>query len=357
MNRRLYMRFALIIIGITAGIVFVSSVSLIFTMHYHFQMYQSQAAVVSHDVTELNYHLELALLQTILWTCVVSIVLAIVLGIYVAKRISSPLVHMKHVAEQMTVGDWHARVSLAGKDELAELGASINTLAAQLKHQEQLRVTMTENIAHELRTPLTTLKSHVRALKDGIWEPTPSRIHTCYIEIERLTDLVAELEDLTQLESPGFQLVRKEERLAKVIERAVNIVDASYREKRVHLNYSVGSEIRVLMDQDRMIQVFVNLLSNALKFTSAQGHVSISAKEAYGGIEIVVEDSGDGIPSEDLPNVFERFYRADKSRSRNTGGSGLGLTIVKQLITAHGGHINVESEQGTKFTIRLPKLL
>jgi len=357
MNRRLYSRLAFIIIGTAVGIVLVSSAVLIITTHYHFQMYQSQASVVGHDLIELNYHLELALLQTIIWTCIVSIVLAIVLGFYVAKRISSPLVHMKHVAEKMTVGEWHARVSLSGTDELAELGRSINTLAAQLQHQEQLRVTMTENIAHELRTPLTTLKSHMRALEDGIWEPTPARIHTCYEEIERLTELVAELEDLNQLESPGFQLVRKEVRLAEVIEHAVNLVDASYREKHVRLGYSVDPDIRALMDHDRMIQVLVNLLSNALKFTSEHGEVNISAAEEQAEIRIVVEDSGEGIPPEDLPNVFERFYRADKSRSRRIGGSGLGLTIVKQLIAAHDGRIKVESEKGTTFTIRLPKLL
>ncbi|MFS0728406.1 sensor histidine kinase [Paenibacillus sp. 1P07SE] len=357
MNRRLYTRFAFIIIGIAAGIVLVSSVILIFTTHYHFQMYQTQATVMDHELIELNYHLELALLQTILWTCLVAIVLAIVLGFYVAKRISSPLVHMKHVAEEMTVGQWHARVSLSGKDEMTELGASINTLAAQLQHQEQLRVTMTENIAHELRTPLTTLKSHMRALEDGIWEPTQARIHTCYEEIERLTELVAELEDLTQLESPGFQLVRKEVRLVEVIKRAVHLVDASYREKHIRLDYSVDPDIRVFIDHDRMIQVLVNLLSNSLKFTPNHGEVYIWAGEENATIQIAVKDSGVGIPPEDLPNVFERFYRTDKSRSRRTGGSGLGLTIVKQLIAAHGGSIQVESEQGTTVTIQLPKII
>ncbi|MBJ6362590.1 ATP-binding protein [Paenibacillus sp. GCM10012307] len=355
MNRRLYMRLALIIIGIAAGIVIISSVILILKTHYHFIMYQSQVSKMDYWL-EMNGHLELALLQTILWTSLVSIVLAIILGFYVAKRISTPLVHMKHVAEKMTVGEWHARVSLSGKDELAELGASLNTLAVQLQNQEQLRVTMTENIAHELRTPLATLKSHMRALEDGIWEPTPARIHTCYEEIERLTKLVAELEDLTQLESPGFKLVQKEESLAEVIERAVHLVDASYQEKQVFLNYTVDPTIRVFIDHGRMIQVMVNLLSNALKFTPAHGEVNITASEEQAGIRIVVEDSGSGIPSEDLPNVFERFYRADKSRSRRTGGSGLGLTIVKQLISAHGGQIQVKSEQGTTFTIRIPKI-
>lgn len=356
MNRRLYIRFALIIIGIAAVIVFVSSIILIFTTHYHFQMYQTQATM-DHDLFELNYHLELALMQTFLWTALVSIVLAGVLGFYVAKRISSPLVHMKHVAEKMTVGEWDARVSLSGQDELADLGASINTLATQLQHQERLRMTMTENIAHELRTPLTILKSHMRALEDGIWEPTPARIHTCYEEIERLTELVAELEDLTHLESPGFQLVRKEERLGEVIERAVNLVNASYREKHVRLDYLAKQHSRVLIDHDRMIQVLVNLLSNALKFTPEHGEVRIRTTEEQATISIMVENSGEGIPPEDLPNVFERFYRADKSRSRKTGGNGLGLTIVKQLIAAHGGQIYVESGQGTTFTIQLPKMM
>ncbi|MCD1259210.1 HAMP domain-containing protein [Paenibacillus athensensis] len=351
---RLHTRLALIIIGIAVGIVLISTVSLIMTTHYHFSMYQAQAGM-SHEFPALDYHLEQALMQTIVWTSLISILLAIFLGFYVARRISAPLVHMTHVAERMTGGEWNSRVVIRGKDELADLGASLNTLASQLQQHEQLRMTMTEDIAHELRTPLATLKSHMRALEDGIWEPTPERIHSCYEEIERLAQLVAELEDLTYVESPGFQLVRKEESLAAIIERGVQLVTAAYREKNVRLSGNASPHIRVNVDQDRMIQVLVNLLSNALKFTPERGEVRVKGSEERDHVLIQVHDTGTGIPQEDLPYVFERFYRADKSRNRRTGGSGLGLTIVKELVAAHGGDISVESWQGTTFTIRIPK--
>ncbi|GGD82759.1 sensor histidine kinase [Paenibacillus nasutitermitis] len=358
MNRRLHTRLALIMIGFAAGIILISSVSVILTTHYHFAIYKSQAPGMNHDLPQLDYHLEQALVQTIIWTCLASIVLAVFLGFYVAKRISAPLVHMKQVAERMTIGEWGSRVSLQGQDELAELGTSLNTLAEQLQRQEQLRVTMTEDIAHELRTPLTTLKSHMRALEDGIWAPTPERIHSCYEEIERLTQLVTELEDLMQVESPGFQLAQREVPLSAVIERSVELAAAAYREKNVHLKRSVDPGIRVYADHDRMIQILVNLLTNALRFTPSQGEVRIQGSEESGNVLLVVQDTGIGISQEDLPYVFERFYRSDKSRLRSTGGSGLGLTIVKQLTAAHGGQIRVESQTGigTKFTIQLPNV-
>lgn len=305
MNRRLHNRIALLIIGLAAGIVLISTVSVIVTTHYHFKMYQAQTSGMNQEFPQLDDHLEQALVQTIIWTCLFSILLAITLGFYVARRISAPLVHMKRVAERMSHGDWSLRADVHGRDELADLGTSLNMLTEQLQRQEQLRVTMTEDIAHELRTPLAILKSHMRAIEDGIWDPTPERIHTCYEEIERLTYLVAELEDLTFVESPGFQLVRKYASLAAVIERSVELVSAAYREKEVRLQYIINPDPQVFVDHDRMIQVLVNLLTNALKFTPRQGNVRIEGREEPGSVLIVVRDTGTGVSPEDLPYVFE----------------------------------------------------
>jgi len=353
MKKRLHTRLALIIIAIAVGIVLIATISIILETHYHFSMYQEQSS--REDLPQLNYHLEQALIQTILWTCLASIILAVIVGLYVARRISDPLVRMKLVAERMTTGQWNTRVAVSGTDELAELGTSLNKLAEQLQKQEQLRMTMTEDIAHELRTPLATLKSHMRAMEDRVWDPTPERIHACYEEIERLTELVTELEDLTHVESPGFQLVRREEALAAIIAKGVELVAAAYREKKVQIHWSVSPMIRLKVDPHRMIQILVNLMSNALKFTPADGEVRIEAIEEGTYVHIVVQDTGAGIPPDDLPYLFERFYRADKSRNRTTGGSGLGLTIVKQLVAAHGGEVWAESIQGAAFHIRLPK--
>ncbi|MFD0590321.1 sensor histidine kinase [Paenibacillus sp. GCM10027627] len=355
MKERLPLRLAFVIIAVAAGIVLIATVSIILETHYHISMYEEQTSDRSNDHQSLTFHLEQAMIQTILWTCFGSITLAVIVGYYVAKRISRPLLDVKRVAERMKDGDWDARAEAKGDDELAQLGASLNKLAEQLQRQEKLRVAMTEDIAHELRTPLATLKSHMRALEDGVWDPTPERIHTCYEEIERLTDLVAELEDLTYVESPGFQLDLRNGLLEDVVQRAEELVSSAFREKRVELRLRLQPGVRLEMDQHRMMQILVNLLSNALKFTPSGGDVWIEAREEGRYVLLTVRDSGAGIPAEDLPNIFERFYRAEKSRNRETGGSGLGLTIVKQLVTAHGGTIRADSGSGgTAFYIRFP---
>ncbi|REK71854.1 HAMP domain-containing protein [Paenibacillus paeoniae] len=358
--RRLHIRLALVMIALAAGVVVIATISIVLETHYHFTMYQEQHAAsgIDGDAGELGYHLEQALIQTIVWTGLGSITLAVILGFYVARRISEPLVHMKRIAERMSGGQWHSRVHVKGEDELAQLGASLNSLADQLRQQEQLRKTMTEDIAHELRTPLAVLKSHMRAMEDGIWAPTPDRIHACYEEIERLTQLVAELEDLTDVESPGFQLDRTIASLDEVIRRAVDLVHAAFREKGVKLMCRADPELHLVMDPNRMMQILVNLLSNALKHTPEAGIVSIEAVDEGAQVRLLVKDTGEGIPPEELPYIFERFYRAEKSRSRETGGSGLGLTIVKQLVTAHGGTVYADSSgEGTSMYIKLPKQL
>jgi signal transduction histidine kinase len=355
MNKRLHARLAFILIGTATCILFISTASVILATHYHISMFYDQAAGANRDSSQLDFHLEQALVQSIIWTFVGSILLAVLIGFYIARRISKPLVDMKRVAERMSDGQLDARVAIGGNDELAELGNSLNALAEQLHTQEQLRITMTEDIAHELRTPLATLKSHMRAFEDGVWEPTPQRIHSCYEEIERLAKMVAELEDLTHMESPAFQLKRADLSLDAIIRQGVDLVSAAYLEKKVELAFDCSSTIRVFADRNRMIQILVNLLSNALKFTPEDGKVRIEALEERQSVRIAIRDTGSGIAREDLPYIFERFYRGDKSRNRRTGGSGLGLTIVKKLVIAHGGHVWAESGQGAAIYIRLPK--
>lgn len=361
MKQRLDLRLAAIIISITAGILIVFTVTNIVTNHYHIAMYQQQSNG-HHGMDELNEHLEQAQMQSIILTCLLSIAVASIIGIYVARRISAPLIQMKQAAEMMTQGKLDIRVDTRGDDEIAGLGSSLNELAVQLQKQEQLRRNMTQDIAHELRTPLTTLKSHTRALEDGIWEPTADRFRTCLEEIDRLIDLVTELEDLHNMESPEFQLSRSEQDLAKIIERAVTVVRAAYNEKQVDLRYvhqPGDSPIIAKVDTDRMLQILINVLSNALHHTPASGRVQTDLVDEGNTVQIRIEDSGQGIPASDLPYIFERLYRGDKSRNRLNGGSGMGLAIVKQLVAAHGGDVWAESgkEQagGSCFYIRIPK--
>lgn len=355
MNARLHTRLAWIIIGTAACILLISTISVLMATHYHIAMFHEQAEVLEQDLSGLDLHLEQALIQSILWTFAGSIGLAVLIGLYIAKRISRPLVSMKQAAERMSGGRLDTRVAVAGQDELAELGSALNGLAAQLQQQESLRITMTEDIAHELRTPLAILKSHMRALEDGVWAPTPERIRACSEEMERLAGLVAELEELTYMESPAFQMEWREEDLDRMIATGTELVAAAFLEKGVRLVCHCPPGIQVMADRKRFFQILVNLLGNALKFSPEEGEVRIEFVEEEHAVQIRVKDCGSGIQPEDLPHVFERFYRADKSRNRKTGGSGLGLTIVKRLVEAHGGKVWAESAHGATIVIRWPK--
>lgn len=357
MRRGLRYRFSMFLILMATGILVISGVSLFLETRYHLHMYKQQSGMLN-NANVLYYHLEQALLRSIIWTIVGSIALAVVVSLLAAKRLTQPLLQMKHVAEQMKAGLLHARTRIKGDDELTDLGQSINHLAEQLQTQEQLRITMTQDIAHELRTPLATLKSHMQAFIDGVWEPTPARISSCYEEIERLTDLVADLEQLTAMDSPHFILERKETDLTVLIGQSADLVIAAFMQKNVALQIQVPQVLRFSADPNRFTQILVNLLSNALKFTPEGGCVNIRANEDKDDtVLLTIQDTGPGIAAGDIPFVFERFYRADKSRNRQSGGSGIGLTIVKKLVLAHGGTIWIESSQGegTIVFIRLPR--
>lgn len=355
MKSRLYVRFAVLLIALTSVSIVIALGSVIVTTHYHFTMFANEHLDHSHNLQGLNRHLEYAVLESVIWTAAGIIGIVTVIGIYTAKRISQPLVKMKTAAEFMTAGDLNVRIQITGDDELSQLGYSLNKLAERLQQQEQLRISMTEDIAHELRTPLTTLKSHIRAFEDGIWEPTPPRIHSCYEEIERLTLLIGDLEDLIHVESPSFQLTVESQPIQPLIQRSISSIAAAYEEKDVRLLTIADQSHYAAVDSRRFIQIMVNLLTNALKYTPEGGEVRIETYADEESLRIQVADNGIGILESDIPHIFERFYRGDKSRNRKTGGSGLGLTIVEKLVIAHGGTITVKSYEETIFTITMPK--
>ena len=205
--RGLHARLTWTLVGIAAGVLVLATLVMLVETHHHFAMYENQMQTShDHDLIHLNSHIEMALVQSILWTALGALLIAIVVSYLMAKRLTAPLVGMRRVAERMAEGQLEARTEVVGEDEVAELGRTLNWLAEQLQAQESLRKTMSADIAHELRTPLTTLKSHMEAFEDGVWQPTPARIRSCYEEIERLIHLVRDLEHLTHMESPDFTL-------------------------------------------------------------------------------------------------------------------------------------------------------
>ncbi|UHA75099.1 sensor histidine kinase [Paenibacillus sp. 481] len=360
-HNRLSVRWTWILFSLTACILLMVTVIVVSSIHMHVEMFQAEHAPISdvHMTDNWGKHLEQAIVESILWTLLGALLLAIIVSMYVARKISAPLVEMKRVAESMARGKYAARIAHHHTDagELGQLSQAINHLAARLEQQEQLRVSMTDNIAHELRTPLTTLKSHMLALRDGVWEATPSRIASCYEEIERLAGLVDDLQELNELKQPEFGLSFSEVKLDELVQESIQLMEAAYYEKGVAISAHLASDVHMKGDPQRLKQVLLNLLSNALKFTPASaGQVHVLVQDNVEHIEIIVEDNGIGIAADDIPFLFERFYRADKARGRSTGGSGIGLSIVQTIVEAHGGEVWAESgAQGSRIHVQFVK--
>jgi two-component system sensor histidine kinase BaeS len=239
--------------------------------------------------------------------------------------------------------------------EIDELIGSVNRLTGELEKQERSKKELTQSVAHELRTPLATLQAQIEALIDGVWKTTPKRLRDMHEEILRLTGLVATLETLSRYDAENMPLATSLVRPRLLIEKALRLFGAQLKAKRITAVVT-GTSGEIKADADKLLQVFINLLSNSLAHTAAGGRIDISVRGKKDRRVIQFQDSGRGIAAGDLPHVFERFYRADKSRSRHTGGSGLGLAIVDAIIKAHGGTIIVKSARGkgTKFIITLP---
>lgn len=288
---------------------------------------------------------------------VFSFFFALVLGSIMAKRLSSPISKVIRTAQMISKGYFSDRISeTSSTSEICQLTTTINDLADTLEKQETLRKRLTADVAHELRTPLATLQSHMEAMIDGIWKPDVGRLKSCHEEIVRIGKMVGDLGKLARYEGENLVLSKSKFNISELIQHIIQNFENGYRNKDIDINF-VGENELVQADKDKISQVIVNLISNALKYTPEGGAVEVSVKGAEDVTEISVKDNGVGIPDEDLPFIFERFYRADKSRNRLTGGSGIGLTIAKAITEAHKGCIEVQSKinEGTKFIISLPK--
>lgn len=288
---------------------------------------------------------------------ILSVLGAGIAGILLAKRISRPIAETTEVTRKISDGNYDIRFHSDTKTkELHELTQSVNHMAEALSEQETLRKRLTTDVAHELRTPLSNVSAHLEALMEGVWEPTPQRLQSCYDELKRISGIVSDLEKLRQIESENLVLDKKPVNLLELSKTVCTSFESEFEKKNVHC-FVKGAPAIVYGDETRLHQVIFNLLSNALKFSAGSGEITIQVQdsEAYG--IVTVEDKGIGIPEKDLPLIFERFYRTDRSRYRKTGGSGIGLTITKAIVQAHGGKITAESKvgHGSRFIVTLPK--
>lgn len=286
----------------------------------------------------------------------VSIVIAAFLGIIIARRITDPISGVISATKKISEGDYSVRVDTNLKElETYELADSINTMAGVLKDQEYLRKQLTADIAHELRTPVTNISSYMEMMIDDVMEPTPERLQSCYDELSRLSGIIADLERLENAESDEIVLEKEKVDLYELSESIFNGFRTKFDEKKIS-SVIVGNRVNVFADRGRIGQVVANLISNAVKYTDEKGSITVSVDRDDDKAVLVVEDTGIGISEEDRMRVFERFYRTDKSRTRKTGGAGIGLSISKAIVIAHGGTICCESEPGvgSRFIVKLP---
>jgi signal transduction histidine kinase len=287
-----------------------------------------------------------------------SFVVALLLSLLLSRTITSPITAVIGAARRLQRGELDARVKTAASGELAELASSFNAMADGIDAANQQRQQMVADVAHELRTPLTVLRGYLEALADGVIAPTPERLRGVHAEAVHLQHLVEDLQDLALAESTQLVMDQAPVDLPELVRTIADGFAIQAREKDIELSASVQGEVPgIIGDARRLGEVIRNLVANAIAYTPAGGRVGVQVRaRPEGGVEVSVTDTGIGISQADLPNVFERFYRTDKSRTRATGGAGLGLTIAKRLVEAHGGKIGVESApgQGSRFWFTLP---
>lgn len=282
--------------------------------------------------------------QSLLLAMGVATVAAVLISLYMTRWITRPISRMAQLSRQIAAGDYSARAPITRPDELADLGASLNRMAQALAETEQRRTRLIGDVAHEIRTPLTTLRGNLEGMLDGVIEPTPELLRQLYDESTRLNRLVDDLGELARVEPEALRLDLRPISPAGLVTRvAANVAD-SCSMRQIDLLLELPEELPdVLADADRVAQVLMNLLVNALRYTPAGGSVTISGALDQGMVTFAVRDTGTGMEREHLEHVFERFYRADPARSRNHGGSGIGLTISQAIVEAHGGTITAES--------------
>lgn len=284
---------------------------------------------------------------------VVAGVIAFVLGSLLVYHITAPLNALAAASRKIAAGDLTARITQPRADEIGQVGRAFNAMADSLAQSEAARRNMIADIAHELRNPLGVLRGQLEGLIDGVFPATPEQFMSLHEETLLLTRLVEDLHELALADAGQLQINRAPTNLGALIEKTVTAFTSQANDKHIALKSEIANELpRVNIDDQRIEQVLRNLIGNALRHTPEGGLVSLRcSREAFGGsVKVSVGDSGAGIAAEDLPRVFERFYRGDKSRSRGGGGAGLGLAIAKQIVNAHGGVIGVESEPGRGAT-------
>jgi two-component system sensor histidine kinase BaeS len=294
--------------------------------------------------------------RVLLIGAVVGVALGGLAAWWLLRRILRPLERLMAATRAIAAGNLAARVPDAPDPELQRLADSFNQMAAALERVEQLRRSLVEDLAHELRTPLTSLQGYLEAMADGVVEPTPEMLRTVHEEIVRLTRLVEELDRLARGEAGETERVRAEIDIAALVQRAVAIQSPELAARRISVRVQDAADLPMLLaEPDAIGQVVTNLLQNAARYTDDGGEVVIGLHAEAGWVRCTIENTGAAIPPEELPYIWERLYRVDRSRTRLSGGAGIGLAIVRQIVQSHGGKVGASSGDGrTRIWFQLP---
>jgi two-component system sensor histidine kinase BaeS len=313
---------------------------------------------------DLFTNFRLAVTEAVALAALAAFGAAVAASAFVSRRVVLPVQEMMVASQRIADGHYDERVGVPGRaerdeqDELALLAVSFNQMAARLEQTETRRLDLIGNVAHELRTPLASIQGYMEGLIDGILPAEAATFQQVVREADRLQHLVQDLQELSRVEAGAHELNMQPVPVSHLVETVVTRLERQFGEKDVILEVDITSELPpVLADEDRIGQVLLNLVGNALQYTPSGGRVAVRACREEGAVRLAVEDTGIGIGPEHLSHVFERFYRVDKSRSRAGGGSGIGLTIAWHLVEAHGGRMQVASAglgQGSRFSFTLP---
>ena len=292
----------------------------------------------------------------LLWASIAALGLAVASGLLLTRKVLGPLSQMTDVSGRIAAGDYTTRVGVTSKDEVGQLAAAFNRMADSLQRIEQLRKMMVIDVAHELRTPLTNIRGYIEALRDGVVAPSQPTFESLHEEILRLAKLVEDLLQLARAEAAKGILKTRTADLPELLAKILELFHPEFAAKEIAVEVNF-SEIKnpVVADPEKLSQVFRHLLDNACRYTPRGGRVEVSAERLQDSVKVVFANTGEGIAKEDLSFIFERFYRGEKSRSRDHGGAGIGLAIVKEIVAAHGGKVGAENaSEKTRVWFTLP---
>jgi len=299
-----------------------------------------------------------SMVEALVYAVSASVIAALLVSWFLSRRIVAPIRDLTQASQHIADGHYDERVQVNGSDEIAQLAGRFNQMTTQLEQVESKRRQLIGDVTHELRTPLTSIKGYMEGLIDGVLPSTPETFDQIHREADRLSRLVDDLQELSRVEAKAYSLDFHSLEVSNLVQTTLKRLSPQATARRITLRSSLPADLpHIQADEDRITQVMVNLAANAVQYTPAGGEVTISAVRNGGEVIISVKDTGIGIPPEHLAHLFTRFYRVDKSRSRNAGGgSGIGLTIARHLVEAHGGRIWAESAgegQGSTFSFGL----